>query len=76
MQVDQFDEAVSCIMIMNKIKAKLPEKQDFSPWEESFINLVCSFDKTSSDHNSPIRKQYLTLDYCKGHSHDRAKPKR
>lgn len=56
---------------MNKIKAKLPEKEDFSPWEESFINLVRSFDRKSARRPSPLRKQYLTLDCCKGHSHDK-----
>lgn len=57
---------------MNKIKAKLPEREDFSPWEESFINLVSSFDRGSiSNRASPVRKQYLTIDCCKGHSHDR-----
>ena len=58
-------------MIMNKIKAKLPEREDFSPWEESFINLVSSFHCANTARPSPNRKQYLTLDCCKGHSLDR-----
>lgn len=57
---------------MNKIKAKLPEGEDFSPWEESFINLVSSFNRASSHRPSPARRQYITIDCCKGRSHDRA----
>lgn len=50
---------------MNKIKV---QAEGFSPWEESFINLVRSFDP-SLPRQPPLRRQYLTIDACKGHSH-------
>jgi hypothetical protein len=40
----------------------------FTPWEESFINLVRSFDPSLAGKR-PLRRQYLTLDPCKGHPH-------
>jgi hypothetical protein len=55
---------------MNKIKASIAPSDAFSPWEESFINLVRSFD-TVSIEKTPPKRQYLTIDSCKGHQHDK-----
>lgn len=51
---------------MNKINHHCIGDKEFSPWEESFLNLAKSFD--SNKVESPLKRHYLTIDTCKKHN--------
>ena len=52
---------------MNKINLKNKRPEEFTPWEESFIDLANTFHKNQA--NNPPRRLYLSIDQKAHHCH-------